>query len=147
MLPDSLRDTAWAMSEEPTTPSENLAAMRRITLAIDRKDYEAALADLDDAVEIDDTDIPEATGGDSFLAWIGRWDEAWDGWYVEDVDIRAAGDDQAISLFTMVVKGRGSGVELRRADALLASFRHGKAVKLGYYNDQAQALKAAGLEE
>ncbi|MGC2373214.1 MAG: hypothetical protein WA484_05000 [Solirubrobacteraceae bacterium] len=50
-----------------------------------------------------------------------------------------------IALFTMVVKGRGSGVELRRADAVVASFRGGKAVKLGYYNDQAQALKAVGL--
>jgi hypothetical protein len=47
----------------------------------------------------------------------------------------------------MVVKGRGSGVELRRSDALVAAFRHGKAVKLGYYNDQAKALKAVGLAE
>ena len=47
----------------------------------------------------------------------------------------------------MVVKGRGSEVELRRADALVASFRDGKAVKLGYYNDQDEALKAVGLEE
>jgi ketosteroid isomerase-like protein len=34
-----------------------------------------------------------------------------------------------------------------RADALVASFRGGKAVKLGYYNDQAQALEAVGLRE
>jgi ketosteroid isomerase-like protein len=135
------------MPEESTTPDEHLAAMRRIVHAINRKDYEAVLADLDDAVEIDDTDIPETTGGDSFLAWVTRWDQAWDGWHVEDVDIRAAEDDQAIALFTMVAKGRGSGVELRRADALVASFRGGKAVKLGYYNDQAQALEAVGLAE
>ena len=45
----------------------------------------------------------------------------------------------------MVAKGKGSGVELTRPDALVAQFRDGKAVKLGYYNDQAQALEAVGL--
>ncbi len=124
---------------------ENVAAMRRITDALDGKDWQAVLADLDPQVEIDDADIPEATGADSFLAWIARWDEAWDSWHAEDVEIHPAGDDRVIALFTMVVKGRGSGVELRRADAVVASFRGGKAVKLGYYNDQAQALKAVGL--
>jgi hypothetical protein len=44
-------------------------------------------------------------------------------------------------------KGKGSGVELTRPDALVASFRGGKAVKLGYYNDQTQALEAVGLGE
>jgi ketosteroid isomerase-like protein len=124
---------------------KNLAAMRRIADAYDKKDWRAVLPDLDAEVEIDDADIPEATGEDSFLAWVGRWDEAWDSWHAEDVDIRAADDEQVIALFTMVVKGRGSGVELRRADALVASFRDGKAIKLGYYNDQAQALRAVGL--
>jgi ketosteroid isomerase-like protein len=126
---------------------KNLAAMRRIADAYDKKDWRAVLPDLDAEVEIDDADIPEATGEDSFLAWVARWDEAWDSWHAEDVDIRAADDEQVIALFTMVVKGRGSGVELRRADALVASFRDGKAVKLGYYNDQAQALRAVGLAE
>jgi len=126
---------------------ENVEAMRRVIEASDRKDYQAVLADLDDEVEIDDTDIPEATGRDSFLAWIGRWDEAWETWHIEDVEIRTGDDDQVIALFTMVATGRGSGVELRRADALVASFRNGKAVKVGYYNYQAQALKAVGLSE
>jgi hypothetical protein len=125
----------------------NVAAMQRIANAIDAKDWQAVLADLDPQVEIDDADIPEATGGDSFLAWMGRWDEAWDSWHAENIEIRPAEDDQVIALLTMVVKGRGSGVELRRADALVASFRDGKAVKLGYYSDQAQALKAVGLAE
>jgi hypothetical protein len=124
---------------------QNPAAMRRIIDAINAKDWQAVLADLAPDVEIDDADIPEATGGDSFLVWVARWDEAWDGWHVENVEIRPAENEQAIALFTMVVKGRGSGVELRRADALVASFRGGKAFKLGYYNDQAQALTAVGL--
>jgi hypothetical protein len=124
---------------------ENVDVMRRIAEAAGRKDYQAVLADLDPEVEIDDTDIPESTGTDSFLEWVARWDEVWQSWHIEDLEVRAAGDDQAIALFRMVAKGKGSAVELTRHDALVASFRGGKAVKLGYYNDQAQALKAVGL--
>jgi ketosteroid isomerase-like protein len=125
---------------------DNLEAMRRIVEAASRHDYRAALSDLDPAVEIDDTDIPEATGADSFLDWLARWDGVWESWHVEDIEVRE-GEEQVIALFTMVAKGRGSGIELTRPDALVASFRGGKAVTLGYYNDQAQALKAVGLSE
>src|SRR5947207_3010675 len=100
---------------------QNVEAMRRIVEAASRHDYRVALSDLDPAVEIDDADIPESTGEDSFRTWIARWDAAWESWHMEDVDIRPAGDDQVIALFTMVVQGRGSGIELRRADALVAS--------------------------
>ena len=125
---------------------ENVEAMRRIVEAASRHDYRAALSDLDPAVEIDDTDIPEATGADSFLDWLARWDGVWESWHVEDIEVRES-EEQVIALFTMVAKGRGSGIELTRPDALVASFRGGKVVKLGYYNDQAQALKAVGLAE
>ena len=47
----------------------------------------------------------------------------------------------------MVVKGKRSGIELGRDDALLAESRDGKIVRLGYDNDQAQAREAAGLQE
>lgn len=125
--------------------SENVDVMRRIVEAAGRKDYQAVLADLDPEVEIDDSDIPESTGGDSFLEWLARWDQAWESWRLEDLEVRAVGEDQAIALFQMIAKGRGSGVELTRPDPLVASFRGGKAVKLGYYNDQALALDAVGL--
>ena|SRR5437762_10233303 len=125
---------------------ENVEAMRRIVEAASRHDYRAALSDLDPAVEIDDTDIPEATGADSFLDWLARWDGVWESWHVEDIEVRES-EEQVIALFTMVAKGRGSGIELTRPDVLVASFRGGKVVKLGYYNDQPQALKAVGLAE
>jgi len=47
----------------------------------------------------------------------------------------------------MIVRGKGSGIELTREDAVLAEYRAGKIVRIGYYNDQAQALEAAGLSE
>jgi ketosteroid isomerase-like protein len=126
---------------------ENVETARRFTEAVVRGDYVAAAAELGPNVEIDDTDIPESTGADSFHAWLARWDEAWESWRIEHLEIRAAGDDRTISLFKMIAKGKGSGIELARDDAVLAEFRHGKIVRIGYYNDQSQALEAAGLEE
>ncbi|MFL5824354.1 MAG: hypothetical protein ACJ764_13035, partial [Solirubrobacteraceae bacterium] len=70
--------------------SENVDVMRRIVEAAGRKDYQAVLVDLDPEVEIDDTDIPESTGMDSFLGWLARWDQAWESWRIEDIEIRPA---------------------------------------------------------
>ena len=125
--------------------SANVDVIRRIVEAAGRQDYEAVLEDLDPELEIDDTDIPESTGADSFLTWLGRWDQVWESWHVEDLEVREATGERAIALFTMVAKGKGSGLELTRPDAVVASFRGGRAVKLGYYNDQARALEAVGL--
>jgi ketosteroid isomerase-like protein len=125
--------------------AENAEVLRRILEATARKDYAAVLPDLDPALEIDDTDIPESTGSDTFVDWLARWDAAWDDWWIEDLVVRSAGDSRAIGLFRMVVVGKGSGVEVSRDDAVVGSFRNGKAVKLGYYNDQAVALEAVGL--
>jgi ketosteroid isomerase-like protein len=125
----------------------NVETTLRFTEALVRGDYNAAAAELEPEVEIDDTDIPESTGADSFHAWLARWDESWESWRIEDLEIRPVGEDGTISLFKMIVKGKGSGIELTRDDAVLAEFRDGKIARIGYYNDQAEALEAAGLRE
>jgi ketosteroid isomerase-like protein len=124
---------------------ENVAAVRRFTDATGRGDLEAAAAELGSELEIDDTDIPESTGTDSFRVWLGRWNESWESWRAEEQEVIPVGEDKVLALFRMFVRGKGSGAELTRDDALLAEFRHGKIVKLGYYNDQSQARTAAGL--
>jgi ketosteroid isomerase-like protein len=67
--------------------------------------------------------------GDSRISRSGRWAH------------------RTISLFKMIAKGKGSGIELVRDDAVVADFRDGRIVRLAYYNDQSQALEAAGLSE
>jgi len=126
---------------------ENVETARRFTEALDRKDYAAAATELSPNLEIDDTDIPESTGADSFYAWLARWDAAWDTWRLEDLEIRPVGEDRTISLFKMIAKGKGSGIELVRDDAVVTEYRDGKIVRIAYYNDQSQALEAAGLSE
>jgi ketosteroid isomerase-like protein len=126
---------------------ENVDATHRFTDAAVRGDYGAAAAECSPDVEIDDTDIPESTGRDSVAAWLARWDEAWESWRLEDLEVRPIGEDRTVSLFKMIVTGKESGIELARHDAVLADFRGGRIVRIGYYNDQSQALRAAGLSE
>ena len=124
---------------------ENVETTRRFTEALVRGDLEACARELGPHVDIDDTDIPESTGTDSFYTWMARWNESWESWRIEDLEIQALGEDRTISLFKMIVRGRGSGIDLARDDAVLAEFRDDKIVRIGYYNDQKQALEAAGL--
>jgi ketosteroid isomerase-like protein len=126
---------------------ENVEVLRRFVEATAAGDYDAAAAELNPDVEIDDTDITESTGADSFQEWLARWDAAWESWRIEELELVPAGDDKVLALFRMIVKGKGSGIELDRDDAVLGEFRSGKVVRLGYYNDQQQAREAAGLSE
>jgi ketosteroid isomerase-like protein len=123
-----------------------MAAVRRSFEGLARGDLEAATADFAPTVEIDDRDIPDADGHDSYYEWIGRWNESWASWRIEDLELRPSGEDKVVALFRIIATG-GSGVELERDDASLVEFRAGKVVRIGYYNDQRQALEAAGLSE
>src|SRR3954453_18509095 len=101
----------------------NVETARRFTEALMRSDYDAAAAELGPNLEIDDTDITESTGADSFYQWIARWDAAWETWRIEDLQIRASGEDRTVSLFKIIVTGRGSGIELTRDGATLIEFQ------------------------
>jgi ketosteroid isomerase-like protein len=135
---------------------ENLDVVRRFIEAVEDAqgsavEWQPVLAELDPNVEIDDLDISLDTehyrGHDRVRKWLGAWNDAWETWRVRDLEIRPVGEDRAIALFLMLVKGKGSGIELSRHDALVCTLRAGKIAEIGYYNDQRQALEAVGLSE
>jgi ketosteroid isomerase-like protein len=134
---------------------ENGAAVRRFIEALPRAqashDWQPVFAEVDPDVEIDDLDISldseRYRGHDSVRKWIGVWMESWESWTLEDVQVRPVGEDRAIGLFLVRAKGKGSGIELSRRDALVCTLRAGKIGKATYYNDQQEALKAVGLAE
>src|SRR4051794_37843371 len=66
------RDTAQVMSQE------NVEKARRFSETMAAGDYATAAAMLAPDFTVDDTDIPESTGADSFYEWIGRWDAAFE---------------------------------------------------------------------
>jgi ketosteroid isomerase-like protein len=47
----------------------------------------------------------------------------------------------------MVAKGKDSGLEMTREDAIAYTLRQGKIMRAEYYNDQQQAREALGLPE
>jgi ketosteroid isomerase-like protein len=130
--------------------TENVEVVRRAIEASAREDWPAMLAEFDPEIEIDDTDILDADeyrGHDAVFKWMARWNEGWESSRMEDVQLLPAGRDKVIAEFRMVVKGKGSGIELERDDALVCELRNGKVARIGYYNDQAKARAAAGLPE
>jgi ketosteroid isomerase-like protein len=134
-----VRDTPPGMSEE------NVELVRRSWEAMFANDWPAVLATLEPDAEIRDFDVPDTQvyrGHDGFFDWLRRWDEAWESWRVEDLDIRAIGDDRAIALFLMIARGGHSGLELERRDAIVYRLDGGLIVYMAYYNDQAQAREA-----
>ena len=134
---------------------ENVEVVRRFIEALPRAeasdDGQPVFAEVDPDVEITDLDISLDTecyrGHDSVRKWIGVWMESWESWTLEDVQVRPVGEDRAIGLFLVRAKGKGSGIELSRRDALVCTLRAGKIEKGTYYNDQQEALKAVGLAE
>ena len=127
---------------------ENVELVKRGFTAATEEDWPTALATLDADVEVRDFDIPDAgvyRGHDGFLAWLRGWGEGWDSWHLEDIEFRAAGDDQVIALFRMVAKGGHSGMELGRQDAIIYRIRDNLITRLEYFNDQRSALNAVNL--
>jgi hypothetical protein len=114
-------------------------------------DWQPVLTEVRPEVEIVDLDISLDTerfrGHGGVPKWIGAWMESWRSWSLEDVEVLPVGEDRAIGLFLVRAKGKGSGIELSRRDALVATLLAGKIEAITYYNDQQQALEAVGLSE
>jgi ketosteroid isomerase-like protein len=129
---------------------ENVEIIERALAALGREDWEAALAHLSPEAEIHDHDIPDADvyrGLPGFLTWISHWGESWETWTVEDLEVRAAGADQAVALFRMVATGRGSGVKVDTPNGVVCTFDRGQLVRVDYFGDPRDALEAVGLSE
>ena len=104
---------------------------------------------IDPKIEVYDHDIPDAgnyRGHEGYLRWLEDWGEAWDDFSMEPERWIDAGD-KVVLILQMTAKGKGSGVEVKRRDAMVWTVGDGKTVRLDYYNNEAQALQAVGLSE
>ena len=128
---------------------ENVETVRRVLDAVLGSAWPEVLAELDPAIVIEDTVIPDASdyrGHDGFFRWLDRWNESWDDWRLEGIEIVPAGNDHVVGLWRMIAKGKESGVEVDRPDAVVYELRDRKIVRMGYYNDQQKALEVAGVQ-
>ena len=83
----------------------------------------------------------------------GRFNEAIASVYAGWEDMRFEVDrlvergDDVIALGHLHNRGRTAGMEVSRPHGQIWTFREGKAIRMRWFNGQAEALEAAGLEE
>jgi ketosteroid isomerase-like protein len=102
---------------------------------------------LDEEIEVHDHDTPDQgayQGHAGVERWLRDWGDAWAEYSFEPEEFIDAGD-AVIAVIRMHAKGKGSGVELDRQDALVYRFRDDKILRTDYYNSKQQALEAAGV--
>jgi len=130
----------------------NIEVVKSAFDALRREDWVALASTVADDCEVHDFDIPDAAGEvyrgpDGMLDWLAEFDRAWASWRVIDEVFRSAPDGRVIAFFRMVTRGRGSGIEMSRDDAIVYVLREGKISRIEYYNDQEAARQAIGLGE
>jgi ketosteroid isomerase-like protein len=100
---------------------------------------------LDPNVEIFDHDIPDAGsyhGHQGLGKWLEDWGAAWESWEIGPARIEDLGDT-VLSVFEMVARGKGSGIETRRRNATLNTIADGRVVRIDYFTTEEEARAAA----
>jgi ketosteroid isomerase-like protein len=133
---------------------ENVEIVRRVYEAAARRDAPTVLSLYDPEVELDasalglrgDAGALFFHGHEGLRALFREWHEAWERLEYSYEELIETGE-QVISVVTRHARGRASGVEVERPFALLWSLREGKVIRVVWFLDRAEALKAAGLSE
>ena len=132
---------------------ENVESFTRAFDAINRRDAEALVAELDPGVEWHGA-ILMAMGGeqtvyrghDGVREWLRDLHATLSDFQAEYTDIRDLGD-RTVALGRVRARGSASEVEIESPHATVAEFKNGKGVRIRTYLDHNEALEAAGLSE
>lgn len=129
---------------------EDVDLVRRAYEALNRGEIEALveLCHPDFHLDMSERVFNPATydGHDGIRRFYGEVREVWEKFQWEPKGLYDAGE-QVVALLHSHGLGSGSGIEIDRDVAMVWTVRDGKAAALRFYLDQAEALKAAGLED
>jgi ketosteroid isomerase-like protein len=131
---------------------ENVAIVRRMNTAFNRRDRDALLAYYQPDVELRDLqhapDAPERLIGiDAIRAYWAQWDDAFDDFTAEIEEYLDAGT-YVVMTTRWRGKGKDSGLEIELRAVEVAEFADGKIARLtSGYSNKDEALKAVGLAE
>ena len=145
--PPKSRDTARAVSQA------NVESFKRAFDAINRRDPEALVAELDPEVEWHSA-ILMAMGGkqtvyrghDGVREWLRDLYETLSEFQAEYPDIRDLGD-RTVAIGSVRARGTGSEAEIESPHGTVVEFKDGKGIRIQTYLDPAEALEAAGVQE
>jgi ketosteroid isomerase-like protein len=105
---------------------------------------------LHEEIEVHDHDILDAgeyRGLAGVRRWFEDWSAAWSGFSMEPEEFIDAGE-RVVAVVRMKATGRGSGVSVDRQDAMVWEVGPDrKLVRVDYFNNREQAMKAVGLAE
>jgi ketosteroid isomerase-like protein len=87
----------------------------------------------------------EFSGIDGLRVGWGVWMEPWDEFRVSVEDVVDTGDGQILVLASAIGRMRGTGAELPQEVAQLCRIEDGRIAGVGFYLDQGQARRDAGL--
>jgi ketosteroid isomerase-like protein len=109
---------------------------------------ERALTSLHPEIEFASLFIEHKTYRGPSALWEYKADlkEVWVGWHAEDSRFVDAGGERVVWLYRIVGLGKGSGVPVDQALAIVWTLRDGLIWRGQGYHDQRDALKAVGLE-
>jgi ketosteroid isomerase-like protein len=134
---------------------ENVDVMRQGLAAVNRRDRAAWLALCDPEVEnIPPLDWPESDpirGGESVHDFLVV--EAQAAWEEEDtapfeyVELMDAGNDKVVADLRRDMRGKASGASVAFSYWQVVTFRNEKMVRIEWFRDRSEALKAADLSE
>ena len=132
------------MSQENVEVGE---PVRRLYVALHKRDWDAFSAELDPEIEYTPREEQAVyRGPEAVIQYVERWLEAWDSWLGEVEEAKSASAaDRAFIALRFRGKGKGSGVEINERHFWVAEVRDGGLYRISEYTDRAEALEAAGL--
>lgn len=126
-------------------PEENVEVLRRAFEAWNRNDWQALMACYaPDVVTVPPTEWPEAETGTSRETLRRQFEEAKAPWEEEHVEVDEIHDlgDRVLALYRWIGRGKGSHAEVEHPIATLHTLRDGRIVRIEYFLDQSEALRA-----
>ena len=82
-------------------------------------------------------------GIDGFVEWITSWNEAWDRFHTEILELEQMGDDRVLTKMRQSGVGRGSGIEIAMEAAWLFEVKHGLCTYISIQPSYEDALAHA----
>ena len=134
-------------------PQANVEVFKRAFDAVNRRDAEALLSELDPEVEWHGA-ILMAMGGNRTVyrghegvrEWLRDLYETLSEFHADYPDIRDLGD-RTVALGVVRGRGTASEAEIQSPHGTVVEFKNGKAIRVRTYLDPKEALEAAGLPE
>jgi len=131
---------------------ENIEVVREIYEHMNRRDWAAVLAALDEDIVLV---VHESVGPDAGVfrgredvgRWFGEWFLAFDKDYRFELEQVRSVADRVFLTTRHHGHGRFSGAEVEQVNAQVHSLHDGKVVRMELYGSLTEALKGAGLPE